>query len=312
MNSNIRIAFFRQWLNWLWLRPENALMWTFRAEAYKAALETCKPSRVIDISCGDGVFSFITAGGELAEVTDMFQSLDTSKRRLGNFDAFDNYDDSYSLEIIKRPTYNFSIGTDWKSNLLKKAIVLNFYEKVIQHDNNNILQLADNSFDFVFSNSTYWVRNYVQHIKDLARICTPKGHVVLELKTPDILKYSNKTFLPKEFGKKSSSILDAGRLSTWNSLKTLEEYISILKDSGLKIIDITPLYGPIIGEIWDVGLRPFFNPLTKLANSVDPIIRLEVKREFISICEDLLTEYIINHQAQKEHCFEWCVIAEKC
>lgn len=286
-------------------------MWTFRAEAYKAALETCNPSRIIDISCGDGVFSFITAGGEIAEATDMFQSLNTSRRRLGNFDAFDNYNDSYSIETLKSPTYNYAVGTDWKSNLLNKASVLNFYETIIQHDNNNVLQLEPNSFDFVFSNSTYWVKNYAQHIKDLARICTNKGHVVLELKTSDILKFSNSSFLPKEFGEKSKSILDAGRIGTWNSLKSLEEYLSIIEKAGLKVIGLTPLYGPIVGEIWDIGLRPLFNPLTKLANSVDPNLRLEVKREFVLICEELLTEYVINHQANKDKCFEWCVIAQK-
>ena len=307
-----RALYLKEWLNWLWLRPENALMWTFRAEAYRNTLVGFENLKKIDVSCGDGVFSFVTSGGRLSEDTDMFTSVNSSQERKGNFDAYDFFDDSYYINIIKKPEFNFDVGTDWKQNLLKKANKLSFYSKNIQHDNNFKLPLEDDSFDYVFSNSTYWVQNYNEHIKDLKRITKPGGRIVLELKTTKIKEYTSEYYLPKIFGDNFFNIIDAGRMSTWKSLKTFDEYIEILeKEAKLKIEKVEPLYGPIVGEIWDIGLRPLFNPLVKLASSCDSNVRLSAKKEWVKICYELLESLALSYKSDSTNCFEWCVTAKK-
>lgn len=47
-----------QWLNVYWLRPENALWRTLNVIA-PGGMEVKQPS--LDLSCGDGIFSFLLA-----------------------------------------------------------------------------------------------------------------------------------------------------------------------------------------------------------------------------------------------------------
>ena len=81
---------FKEFLKFFWLRPENALLVSVRIEAYQSTLKYLGDgSNTIDVSCGDGVFSFIVLGGILSNKTDMFRSLDLTSERKGNFDSFD-------------------------------------------------------------------------------------------------------------------------------------------------------------------------------------------------------------------------------
>ena len=84
------INLFKQFLNFYWLRPESALMLTLRSMSYRNGLKYFNKNS-IDVACGDGVFSFLTLGGELNEDTDMYQSLklqNTVDRKLDTFDNF--------------------------------------------------------------------------------------------------------------------------------------------------------------------------------------------------------------------------------
>ena len=86
----MRSYYFKEFLKFFWLRPENALLLSLRAEAYQSTLKYFGDgSNTIDVSCGDGVFSFIVLSGTLSNKTDMFRSLDLTSERKGNFDSFD-------------------------------------------------------------------------------------------------------------------------------------------------------------------------------------------------------------------------------
>jgi hypothetical protein len=81
---------FEKFLNYLWLRPENALTTTLRAER----LSRCFPSPgagTLDVSCGDGAFAFLTLGGEFHPDTDMFAALDLEVDRSAGGDFLTPY-----------------------------------------------------------------------------------------------------------------------------------------------------------------------------------------------------------------------------
>ena len=54
--------------------PEKALLHTFRSEKYMKTFKYFK-SPSLDVSCGDGVYSFFSHGGELSTECDQYQSL---------------------------------------------------------------------------------------------------------------------------------------------------------------------------------------------------------------------------------------------
>ena len=55
--NNQRKKLFLKFLNFYWLRPEKALLHTFRSEKYMKTFKYFK-SPSLDVSCGDGVYSF--------------------------------------------------------------------------------------------------------------------------------------------------------------------------------------------------------------------------------------------------------------
>ena len=285
--------YFRKFLNFYWLRPENALLLAIRAEKYRNTSKFMGESN-IDVSCGDGVFSFITMGGELSSDSDMFRGINVNRERHGNYDAFDYYNDSYFVNVIKKPEFNYSLGTDWKPNLIKKAGLLSYYDELMVHDNNNSLSIKSDSVDYIYSNSFYWVENYKKHLNDLVRLLKAGGHLVLEVKTSSIKKYISKEYSPL-MGDKFHSIIDAGRMSSWKGLISMDEYDKLFSDLDVEIISKEPVYGGPIMKIWDVGLRPLFKPLSKMANNLDEISRQEIKLDWCETIYDLFNKYISNY-----------------
>ena len=69
------LELFKKFIYINWLRPENAMFNALRASSL---LPYKFKSPSIDISCGDGIFSFIVAGGELDQRFDKFLAVDTS------------------------------------------------------------------------------------------------------------------------------------------------------------------------------------------------------------------------------------------
>jgi SAM-dependent methyltransferase len=307
---NKRRDLFKEFLNFLWLRPENALLHAVRAEKY-AGTASLMGDNNIDISCGNGVFSFISMGGALADDTDMFRSLDLSKNeRSGDFDVFDKYDDSYFINIVKKPDFKYSIGTDWKENLLKKADHLSYYEKLIVHDNNKILPIDNESMDYIFSNSTYWVDNFEQHLLDLTRILKSGGHLVIQIKTLNIINTTSRVYAPF-MGDRFHETIDAGRLSTWKSLRSIREYESIFSKLNMEVLYKKPIYGGLIMKMWDIGLRPIFIPLSKMVNSLSRNNRSEIKKEWCDIFSEIFEQFIDEYQCSDEEAVEWLYVFEK-
>src|SRR3990167_6800683 len=110
--------FLKEHLNVWWLRPESAL-WDAIASTATAQYDIKAPS--LDLGCGNGIFSFITAGGDFSIDYDWFINADV-KGFWENRDIYDacNFDklDQY---ITKKPDYTFTYGLDHKNNLLTQA-----------------------------------------------------------------------------------------------------------------------------------------------------------------------------------------------
>lgn len=308
---NKREQYLEQYLSWFWLRPENALMSAIRAEKYASTFKYFD-SDSLDVSCGDGVFSFIAAGGGLSVDSDMFRSIDNTEPRQGNFDAFDFYDDSYVVDVVKRPEFTFSHGSDWKKNLIRKAERLEWYSNLFLHDNNQPIPFDNGSFGYIYSNSAYWVDRFEKHINDLVRLLKPGGCLILEAKTKNIENYSSNSYASEIIGKKACDILDAGRRSTWKGLRGIEQYREIFgKMKGVDLIEESPVYGDLMVQVWDIGLRPLFNPLSRMANSVDEQTRREVKKEWVQTLYDLSKYFVNNYEAENDSAVEYLFVLRK-
>lgn len=302
----------KEFLNLFWLRPENGILLSVRAREILAFSENIKGNS-IDVSCGDGTFSFVTNGGRFNEKADIFQSIKLpDEYRKGNFDSFDYFDNSYEMQIKSSPCFKYSFGVDWKENLLKKADKLNFYEKLLVHDNNLKLPFEDNYFDYVYSNSAYWVEKFEQHIRDLIDKTKKDGLIVLEIKVDRIKIFSSLNYL-KNMGDRFHKIIDAGRLSTWNGLRSLDDLRLFFSTFSNEIVieEIKPIYGGDLAYIWDIGMRPLFKPLSKMANSLTTELRAEIKKEWVDTFYDLFEYRINNYQADDSTAIEYLFVLRK-
>ncbi len=273
----------RRFLEAYWLRPENAFWMALRSEVLAAA-DWRGPS--IDISCGDGVFSFLHAGGVFRDNFDVFTSVGSLDGvHTDHADIFNHVDASYRPEILRPPDYRVDTGTDWKPNLLTKAGRLDLYDELLVHDNNQPLPFDDCTFRTVYCNSIYWVDNIDGFLREMRRITAPDGVVLLEVKLDSVLAYT----LEKHravLGDRFLDIIGRGRADTWPSMAGRGTWERRFDDAGLTIDRATPFITRTHAHLWDVGLRPIAPLLVELANGVTPETRSRVKRRWVDLfCE---------------------------
>ena len=276
----------KRFLNVYWLRPENALWTVLRSVAW-SRISMTSPS--IDLSCGDGVFSFVHAGGAFGPSFDVFQEVANLERVTHEHaDMFDRPAGSaYRPEVVRRPDWGFDVGSDLKMAALSKAVALNFYGHLVQHDNNDPLPFRTDEFHTVYCNSAKWVTNIDSFLAEIARVTQPGGAVVLHVKLDQIARYTLSRFR-KQLGDRVLDIIDRGRLATWPSITSRAEWERRFRRAGLTIVEALPLATRTHAHLWDIGLRPIAPLLVRMANELKPETRLQIKQDWIELFLELL------------------------
>jgi len=280
----------REFLNVYWLRPENAIWRALNCKALED-VEFSEPS--LDLSCGDGIFSFIAAGGEFERTFDIFEGTGSLEEFYDDADIYDAAPDSYQPEIRRRPDYTISVGTDWKPNLLAKADELDFYDELIEHDNNDPLPFDDDEFETVFSNSAYWVDEIDRHLREIERVLAPGGQAVLVLKTSDVHNFLDyvETNWEDQLGTDLIEMIDRGRRANKSHLHDEAGWTQQLENAGFDVVDKHYSVSWWHASMWDVGLRPVSPHLIRMASFLPPNERRQIKEDWIETWESLLDPF---------------------
>lgn len=283
-----RQTLLRRFVQAYWLRPENALWMTLRSLALDRVVFH-SPS--IDVSCGDGIFSFLHMGGGFDPSFDVFQSvahLDQVRDR--HADIFDAVDDSYRPSITMAPRQRIDVGSDCKGTMLAKAAELRFYEKLVEQDNNHRQPFESGSFATIYCNSAYWVKNIEFFLAELARILQPDGTIVLHVKL-DSMKGYTLTRFESQLGARFLEIIDRGRMECWSSLADRMTWEKRFQRAGLSIASVVPFVTRTHSHLWDIGLRPIAPQLIKMANNLNSHSRNEIKRDWVDLFCELLAPF---------------------
>ncbi len=292
-------------LNVAWLRPESAL-WDAIASTVISKYEILPPS--LDLGCGNGIFSFITAGGNFSIDYDWYMNTKTE----GFWDNKDIYDvcNINSLEhyIAEQPEYTFTYGLDHKSNLLQQAGLLNLYDNVIEHDANLHLPFEDNQLQTVFSNILYWLSSPQKALAEIYRILDRNGVALLCIPSPKFYEYCF------SYGghKQNSSLLkklNRGRNESMHWVMKYDEFVQMAQKNNFKIIGHSGYLSELTLNIWDIGLRPLSPLLIKMANNLKPDNRKDIKREWIeTLMEFFLPLYEMDQNNNDEKGFNLFIL----
>jgi SAM-dependent methyltransferase len=306
--------YFDQLLNAYWLRPETALWRSLDINAMKN-FKYISPS--LDLGCGDGVFSFIRAGGELDIKFDVFLSVSNLDKYYNNIDIYDAYKKELNTVVIKKPEYLIEWGLDHKINLLNKSAQLNLFKNLKEADANKILPFKDNTFNSIFSNIIYWLNDPSAVLGDIYRVLAKGGRACFLLPNSSFKEFS---FFYKLYEKNKDNnfeflkLLDRGRISdNIKHAKNKKEWDKILSTSGFHIIENSQYLSKTVIRIWDIGLRPLFPVLYKMTSSVKSEKIIEIKYEWIEIVKKFLEPFIYldkNLDKEEEPAFH-CYIVEK-
>ena len=300
----------RNFLNVYWLRPETALWRSIDVEAMK---NFSFESPSLDLGCGDGIFSFIRAGGSFNLDFDAFQSVDMLDKFFDKVDVYDCFKDNIHPNILNKPKYMIDYGFDHKENLLKKAQTLNLYKTTIVGDASMTLPFADNSLRSVFSNIIYWLENPQHIFNEISRVLDVGGKCCVMLPNSNLAEFSFYYNLVIKQNKEQFSfleLLDRGRMSdNIKQAKSMKEWKVIINNSNLKIIKHKMHLSKTIIQIWDIGLRPIFPLLYKMTSHLSNDELLQIKKQwietFMMFLEPLLeNDFQLNLDVEPAfHCF---------
>ena len=300
--------YLKQFLNVYWLRPETALWRTIDCVKMEE-LKFEKP--ILDIGCGDGIFSFIRAGGQFGLGFDMYLSVGNFDNFFANADIYNTFNENKLIyDIVQKPKYKIDVGLDWKQALLDKANFIGLYDKLIKHDANYRLPLEDNSFNTVFSNTMYWLDNVEGALREFVRIVTEEGKIILMLPDKNIKNYyiynyylQNKSLWAK--------LLDRGRYEQMKKCYAYDEWKRFFDSANLEIVSHDTHLSERLIRLWDIGLRPLSPVLIKMANSLGEAKRKEIKEEWIRICYDICKPFLEEESHQQNNLFHLFVLKRK-
>jgi len=279
-----KAVLLRRFLNAYWLRPENALWMALRSLTLAKA-SFGRPS--IDISCGDGIFSFLHRGGTFEPEFDVFTSVAVRRAAEPHGDMFDHVADDYRPRVETAPVDRIDVGTDCKPSMLEKAERLRLYDRLLEHDNNLSFPFDDATFQTVYCNAVYWVRNIDDCIAELRRITRPSGAIILQVKLDSMTRFTLRRLEPF-VGKGWLDTMDGSRFACWPTLADRATWENRFASAGLAIESATPFVTRTHAHLWDVGLRPIAPLLIRMANALTPETRAAIKSDWVDLFCDLL------------------------
>ncbi len=272
-------------LNIQWLRPESAL-WDAIASSVLAPLNLRGPA--LDLGCGNGLFSFLTAGGRFSPDYDGYRNVRADAEEGEDlYDAF--VAGPLSEWIVQQPAYRFHCALDAKPNLLRQAAALGFYGETVVANANQRLPFPDEAFHTVFSNMLYWLDSPESVLRDLWRILRQGGRAVLCVPDPRFLE-SCPSYAWRARGSEALRLLNRGRFESVRWTASSEDLEALAARAGFSVASDVTYLAPLTLKTWDIGLRPLAPVLLKMVGKLADPERLAIKMEWVDVLRPFLQE----------------------
>lgn len=274
-------------LNVYWLRPE-AVLWDAIASAVISRFEFVSPSA--DVGAGNGIFSFITAGGAFSKSYDWFRNVDPAGF-WAEKDIYDTFEQSPKGSIAKTPDFEIDVAMDAKESLLQQAAGLGFYRTTRVGDAAQRWPFEDGSLQTIFSNMLYWLPSAEEPLREIHRALRKGGRALLCLQDHQFKEHCF-SYRWKERGSELLRLLNRGRAESSYWTTSESEYAALAKKVGFRVADHATYLSPLTLRAWDIGLRPLSPVLIRMVKTLSEADRDSIKSEWMDICRPFLRELV--------------------
>ena len=246
-------------------------------------------SPALDLGSGNGLSSFITAGGAFSLEYDRYKNVDP-RGFWENKDIYDTVVEPPKKEwIIQDPKHRIDYALDVKVNLLRQAQALGFYRHAVVADANYPLPLEDRTFQTIFSNMLYWLSSPESSLEEILRVLRPNGRALLCLQDHKF-KDCCLSYRWRELNSEVLRLLNRGRSESNLWTISYKELMGLAGTLGFKVIYHTYYLSPLTLKAWDIGLRPLSPVLIKMISKLTAADRLSIKSEWMDILRPFLVE----------------------
>ena len=293
---------FREFLNVYWIRPEHSFLSTYDYAVLRDIFPLPKPN--IDLACGDGLTSFIWAGGKFDFSFDMYHSVkDTDVMYSDDVDVYDCFEKDFCKPaIIKQPDWNYTYGLDLKKSMLEKAKKLNFYENTINQSFDDPIPL-EKKFNSAFSTSLFAFTSDADvlsnRIKNVNKILNLNGKLVMRLHERTFKQMLFHNYY-KQYGFKWAKKLDKFIYDHNPDEKfDLAWWVEVLKNNGFEINNIHNVVPRLVAYAYLIGFRPMFRTFMSMYNMLSLEQRTELKKQWIPDLVELFEELMFEETVTK-------------
>lgn len=264
-----------------WLRPESALLRFVEAKILHGYVNKYLVYPMLDMGCGEGLFTSILFGAKLNEAYDNYELMD-----MGKVDPYNNYTKVPSDFIVSRPA-PIGAGIDIKENSVRKARDLGVYDSVDTGDIRD-LPYDDGHFVSVFSNMINDIRD-----KDLDKVFC-EVHRVLKKSGYLVFTTPNENFLDYMYYYNKKDLDDVGMCDKGRSAwapRAKSVWIELSQKVGFEMVGYTEYGDRSLFNFWDTGFRPFFNRLIELKAQLRKDNLLKVRKIWVEIMKSYLYRF---------------------
>jgi SAM-dependent methyltransferase len=271
---------FHELVSLYWLRPESALFRYIEAKILLNFMGKYITYPMLDLGCGEGLFTSILFGARINTKYDNYESVDFSKN-----DPYNCYNGIPNDFFSTRPS-PIGTGIDNKKTSIQKAIDLGIYDAVDIGDI-RFLPYEGNCFSSAYSNMINDVCDDDLHktFSGVHRVLKDDGFFIFTTPNQNFLElmyYYNKC-------NNGAGKFDKGR-SQWKP-RAESVWNNLANDIGFEIVSCIEYGDRNLISFWDTGFRPLFKKLIEFRKYIKEDSILEVKQIWIEILKTYLHQF---------------------
>jgi ubiquinone/menaquinone biosynthesis C-methylase UbiE len=245
-----------------WLKPVD-IVWD-AVNAYHVEKFIKLNDIILDLGCGDGLYSFLMFGGRLPLEYDRFVNVKPAFQKIESGQGGDIYTGLKTIvRPLKMPRRKIDFGLELKTRHIKVAESLGIYNRIMQASFEKI-PLEDEVVDKVYSIfAFYWGNDLAAQTKEVRRVLKTGGELIVNLPSeyPGQLHISKRIAQDNKYSDSLRAFMekmDGGRFKlTTRHARNVKQWQDFFVKQGFEFMDCIPVVNEIVFVMQDISQRPF-------------------------------------------------------